>query len=534
MVCGTHGSVAAEVGLREGELEPITDCQATEDWRMPLIAWGADGVTLWANGASIETRAGHFSRNGLRLSLYAENDFQKQIDDYRSCRSPFLRGTLGMLTAAADATEGDERTRQVVFVKLSWSVGDGLVASPGILSLADLRGRRIAMQRLGPHVDLVARLLADAGVMIDEVDIVWTQELTGASGDTPIAAFERGDADAAAVILADARAIVDAGGDKPKARLLASTREASTVVGDYISVRSDWFGAHRTEATALTAALLEAEAEMRGVMADRSDPRRLRMSEVMGEVLLGGASAEDGALLWEDAVTDGLADNARHFGDSDDPRRFEALSGEVGEALERIGVLSKKPKLAAAGWDYGAIARLIGQPAEPERADLAAPIAVRTNTARLRRAGRLQEAVIVGLDLEYDPTTGEVEKGGEGMTMREALRVAATYAGSPILIEGHSDPMRVLTAARAGADSGELRRLRQEARDQAVNLAERFRDDLVAVISAEGHEIDPSRLIVEGVGGDAPLHPLPRTEAEWRANHRLRLLVLSADAFDGL
>ena len=115
-----------------------------------------------------------------------------------------------MLMAASPLTEADARTEQVVIYKHSWSAGDGIVAADGIANAADLAGKRIAVQAYGPHIDFVARILDDAGLSVDDVEIVWTADLTG-TDDSPAAVLERGEADAAAVILPDARVLTSGG-----------------------------------------------------------------------------------------------------------------------------------------------------------------------------------------------------------------------------------------------------------------------------------------------------------------------------------
>lgn len=513
----------------------VRDCAPTTVAAMPLIAWGADGVTLLANGLDTETRDGPVARAGWQLTLHREDDMAAQIDAYRRCDSPFLRGTLGMLMAAAPLTEGDPRTAQVVIFKHSWSVGDGVVARPGLSRIDQMAGRRIAVQHGGPHVDLLSRLLRDAGLSLRDVTLVWTRDLTGEGADTPAARLLAGEADAAAMLLADARLLTEDGASPlPGARVIASTREASTVVGDYIAIRRDWFEARRAAVEDLVAALFEAEAEMRRIMADPSSPRHVAAATLMARVLLGGDRAQDGVLLWQDAVTDGLAGNRQHFGDGAEPRRFAVLSAEVGRALEDAGLLERAPTLAIAGWDYTGFAtsgRLSAGPA-PERDRDAVQDGSRTASAvaRLHRTGRFEHVVLLALDVPYDPQTGAVRLNGETEAARETLRLAATYAGAPILIEGHADPLVYLRAARDGADPDSLRALRLSARAESRARAEQLRTALLALAEADGVGIDPARVVVDGAGIEAPAFPLPRTETEWRTNQRVRVLVLTADA----
>ena len=66
-----------------------------------LIAWGADGVVAWANGGALSNDGGKLGAAGLPLELSVEDSFEAQLKSYLACDTPYLRGTLGMLAAAA-------------------------------------------------------------------------------------------------------------------------------------------------------------------------------------------------------------------------------------------------------------------------------------------------------------------------------------------------------------------------------------------------------------------------------------------------
>ena len=142
------GPIFAAPGDRLAEVvsNPVRDCGSGWNGTMPLIAWGADGVVAYANGAPLENAGGPLGDARLPLSLSVEDSFEAQLKAYLSCETPCLRGTLGMLAAAAPVTEYDARTEQIVFFKHSFSAGDGIVAAEGINRISDLKGKRIAIQ----------------------------------------------------------------------------------------------------------------------------------------------------------------------------------------------------------------------------------------------------------------------------------------------------------------------------------------------------------------------------------------------------
>ena len=524
----------AELLLAETVTLPVRDCRDGTDQAMPLIAWGADGVTVVANGGALETEPGPFAEAGWSLDLSVEDDFAAQLEAYLACGSPFLRGTLGMLVAAGPVTEADPRTEQVVIYKHSWSAGDGIVAGPGISTVADLSGARVAVQANGPHVDFLGRILADGGLGFDDVEIVWTEALTG-DGDTPMAAFAEGRADAAALILPDARVLTSDGtvgtgaeGSVEGATILFSTQEATAVVGDYISVRADYFDAHRGDVQALVAALLRAEEETRAFMAQEG-PRRDALAALMADEFLGGLPPEEGVFLWQDAITDGWSGNARHFGSDTDPRRFEVLLGEVNAALVGADRIERPYDLAPAGWDWTALSEGLSDVSERELTAFD-PEAAAAAVTRLRRTGQLDAATKIDFAVYFEPDTAEFPADVYAQDFEEIVRLASTYSGAIITVEGHADPLHFLRREQEGADPSELRAIRTSTQNLSLERAMAVVDALAEFAEAEEVRLNRDQFTVDGVGIAAPLHMPPQTAEEWRENMRVVFRVLTAQA----
>ncbi|MDH5637598.1 MAG: ABC transporter substrate-binding protein, partial [Nitrospinota bacterium] len=190
----------------------VNGCPSTSEIKVPLIAWGGDITTVHANGDSRKTRSGGvFSKNNLKLNLFREDNFAKQVEAYLECKTPFLRGTMGMINMAADVTEKDARTKMVVIYKLTDSAGgDALVVKPGIKSPKDLKGKTIAVQRYGPHVDYMTTVLSSVGLKTSDVNLRWVEdliELDDSSNSPAKALREDPSVDAAFVIIPDALAL---------------------------------------------------------------------------------------------------------------------------------------------------------------------------------------------------------------------------------------------------------------------------------------------------------------------------------------
>ncbi|MEM9968037.1 MAG: ABC transporter substrate-binding protein [Pseudomonadota bacterium] len=521
--------------LVETVTDPVRDCSAGWKPSMPLIAWGADGVVAYANGASLENDGGLLGEAGLPLSLSVVDSFEAQLRSYLACETPYLRGTLGMLAAAAPVTEFDPRTEQIVFFKHSFSAGDGIVVREGIDRIGDLAGKRIAIQANGPHVDFVGRILADGGVSFDDVDIIWVADLTG-DGDTPTAALSEGRADAAAVILPDARFLTSGGtvgtgaeGSVRGARILISTQEAASVIGDYIAVRADYFDAQRADIERMVNLLFKAEEEMRVFMADATDPRQTQMAALMADRFLGGLPTEEGVFLWQDAITDGWAGNAKHFGDPNEARRFDVLLEEVNVALRGADRLDAPARLSTAGWDYTALATGLTNLDDRQIAAFD-PEAAAAAVQKLRRTGQLDANTKIDFDVYFEPDSTSFPVTLYAQDFEEILRLASTYSGAIITVEGHSDPLHFLRREQAGADNAELRAIRTSTQNLSMDRAIAVVDALGGYAEELGIRMNRDQFTVDGVGISTPRHNPPKTEAQWRENMRVVFRVLTVQA----
>ena len=116
---------------------------------VPYITWGGEAALFHANGG-LTTRPGTIMAElGMNLKLVPGDNFQQQVRDYLSGKSPFLRGTFRMIAQASEAIGKDARTKPVVFGQLTWSAGDHFVGRSNIRKISDLRGKKIAIQKGG-------------------------------------------------------------------------------------------------------------------------------------------------------------------------------------------------------------------------------------------------------------------------------------------------------------------------------------------------------------------------------------------------
>ncbi|KKK90897.1 hypothetical protein LCGC14_2718390, partial [marine sediment metagenome] len=329
---------------------------------------GADLVTVHANGDTKRTASGSaFAGQKLKIELFREDDFVNQVSRFMEGEIVYLRGTMGMMNMAADVTDKDQRTRLVIVYQHSWSTGgDAFVVKRGIKSVKDLKGKTIAIQAYGPHVDYMTKLLSDAGLTIKDVNLVWTKDLVGPEGDTPMAKLYDENVDAAFVIIPDALALTNQGnvgtGAEDSARgavIMLSTKTASRIINDVYAVRKDYFDQNRDEVRRFVQALMIAEEEVRDLYKAKSSRYNKMLSAAAGMILDStGAIVDMEGMAFLDAEMARYDGNVKFFTDKNYPRNFSKLNNEIQTAYIGLGLIARKAALLQGNWDYSAFTGL--------------------------------------------------------------------------------------------------------------------------------------------------------------------------------
>jgi ABC-type nitrate/sulfonate/bicarbonate transport system substrate-binding protein/outer membrane protein OmpA-like peptidoglycan-associated protein len=515
--------------------------------QVPVITWGGDIATVHANGNGVATAPGSiFGKLGLNLRLVREDVFSKQLDAYLSGKSPYLRGTLGMINLAVEAASRDPRTKPVVIYQMTWSAGgDALVVKSGIHSVKDLRGKSIAVQAYGPHVDYLTKILADAGLSPRDVTIKWVPDLTGTKA-TPPAALREKEVDAALVIIPDAMALTSNGTvgtgaeDSVKgARILLSTRTANRIIADVYAVRSDYLQSNRDAVERFVRGLIEGEASLKQLVAAKASKAaeyKVVMSGAATLLLDSAQAVADVEGMYGDAEFVRLPGNVAFFTDRRNPRRMEQLNAEIQQAYVGLGLLSNRVPLAAAAWDF----RHLGVGGEP----VAAPETNRFNTgevagivAKRQSQGTLAEGELFSFEVQFKPNQDKFSPELYADAFKRVASLAATYGGAVITVEGHSDPLGYLKAKQQGASQVVLGRTQQSAKNLSVSRAIGVRDSVIAYAKSQGIALDPSQFAVVGHGISQPKTGVcggepcaPKTEEEWLSNMRVEFRVIQIEA----
>ncbi len=512
--------------------------------RLPVNSRCADIATILANGGQAQTQPGSiFSKAKLDYQLVREESFSAQLINYLAGKSPYLRGTVGMINMAAEALSQDPRTKPVMIYQMSWSTGgDALVVKPGIDSAKSLRGKTIALQAYGPHVEYMARILGDAGLTVKDVLLRWLPDLTGAE-NSPMAAFQQDDVDAAFVITRDAAALTsglaaDAGNSVRGARVLLSTRTASRMITDVYAVRSDYLQSHRKEVQQFVHALLKAGEELQTLVADKqsrnSDYQQLMSAAAL--LLLESETAADVESLYADCELAGWQGNVNFFESPTFLRSLAHLTSEIQPAFISLGLIESRIPLPGASWDYSQLhdgLSLIGSTSSPRfnRQEAAAVV------AQKQWQGTLIEGELFSFEILFEPNQNSFPENIYQDAFKKALEYASTYAGALITIEGHSDPLGYLRKKRSGESPLVLGHIKQSAKNLSLSRSVAVRDSLISYALSHGVTLNQNQFTASGQGIAKPKSGIcgsepcaPTSEKEWSDNMRVVFRILQVEA----
>lgn len=524
--------------------------------RVPVIAWGADIITIHANGGQASTASGSlFADRGLKVELYREDVFARQVEAYMRGETPFLRGTLGMINMAAEVAQRSRSTEMRVVYQLSWSAGgDALVVKESIRRPADLRGKTVAVQAFGPHVDYLTTVLASVGLKPSDITIRWVPDLleVGPDSYSPGMALQKdAEVDAAMVIIPDALALTSGGtvgtgaeGSVLGSRILLSTRTADRVIADVYAVRRDFHEKNPEAVRKFVAGLMEAEREVLRLAQENDEAWKSLMKSSAGILIDDPNAIDDMQGMFGDAALSGLSGNQRFFHDSSYLRRFNSLNQEIQKAFINLNLL--KAPVALSGPDFQ-FQEIVGgsfgfeTQVEETRFD---PDAVAELVSRKSQANSLDDNELYSFEIRFSPNQNSFPAELYKQEFQKVMELVSTYGGAIMTIEGHSDPLGYLKKKQNGASRSELNKIRQTAKNLSYTRASEVKLNLVDYATSLGITLDVNQFGVvghgimrpntQGVGyesnGDLALVSAPLTRDEWEATRRVVFRLIQVEA----
>jgi ABC-type nitrate/sulfonate/bicarbonate transport system substrate-binding protein/outer membrane protein OmpA-like peptidoglycan-associated protein len=509
---------------------------AANEVAVPMITWGGDAATLLGNGGKDTKPESLFGKAGLKLKLYKQDDPVAQVKDYLEGKTPFLRGTMGMINTYTEITNFDARTRPVVILQLTWSTGgDCLVARESVKSTRDLRGKTVLLQQYGPHVEYMDQVLRDAGLQWTDVKIKWCEELFDLDGKpNDPASIMRVDPsiDAVFCISPDAAALTSnmttgtgAEGSVKGARVLLTTKSASRIIADVYAVRKDFFDANKPWVEKFVRAHFDAQALVNETAKKKDSKEYTDLLKLGADVLLDSpdATADMEGLLADCTFALGPG-NYDYFANAGNLVGFEPTVKRNQSWLVAQGYVTAAQTLGSAGWDFAKFG-VTGS---------ATPAVQFKQEAAAKAAANIADTnILFEFEIFFEPNQKEFDEKQYGAQFQRALELASTYSGALLEIVGHSDPRRFNTLMAENPTPEVVTRQKQAGLVLSQNRAQQVRNALFNYAKGKTITVNETQFISTGRGYDDPKVKTPQTTTEMAQNRRVQFRIINIESEAG-
>jgi len=432
------------------------------------------GVVTWGGYAG-----GQYFNEGFAANtdsrFYQDYGFQvefKVLDDFDASRAAWKRDEVQLLWCTIDAfpteVNGLKDFDPVVVWQADWSRGgDAIVARRGINSVADLRGKKIAVAELTPSHSFLIWLLEAGGLSIGDVQIIPQSNAIDAAE-----VFKAQRVDAAVVWSPDDEACIRA---VPGARVLESTRSASNIIADVFIAKRAFVEANKERLQQLYEGWMKGAAEI-----NASDANKRKAARILSENF-PGFSEDD---------TYQAINNVRLCTHGDNQNFFALSPGYQG-----VTGNSLYTRMANVYRDLGFIDetvpnwRLIAYPDLVKETDLTAAQHLAEAQKEFEQLpeteGKKKEAVASKpVSISFRSGEYQLDENAKYIIDKEFVEIAKAFSNARIRIEGNTDSI----GSRATNISLSKKR------------AESVKNYLVNV-----HKMPASRFIVIGNGPDKPV-----------------------------
>jgi NitT/TauT family transport system substrate-binding protein len=424
---------------------------------------------------------------GFQVEMVLMDDPIAARDAFAAGKVHTLWGTADMMVLLAPELAKDSRTSPRIAQQIDWSSGgDGIVVRSQIRSVADLRGKTIALAQSSPSEYYLMSLLMSAGLKPSDVKIKFTAT-----------AFE-----AAAAFVADRKvdACVSWAPDIYKipervagTRVLSSTSDANKLIADVYAVRADFMRDHPEVVDGLISGIFE------GMDLVKQNPEQA--AKWMADAF--GMKPEEVMSMRNDAHPTNFAENVQFFLNSSNPTNFERTWKNASYVYRELGKIAA-PLPFDQVMDFSVIQKLQSKGAFANQKDESIPSftpsafrktpaesPILTQTIRINFYPNSANPYEPARDENERPIPGKLNDPNVDSTLERVAHLSGQFARAIILIEGHTDS----SMKNRGVPVQAVRELSQ-ARAEAVRRA-----------LVEKYKFDPNKFIVQGKGWDVPADP---------------------------
>ena len=445
------------------KVEPV---KAGPPLQVPYITWGGDVATFYAN-QGLKTKPGSlFANQQLNLSLYPGDDFVGQVKKYLSGTSPFLRGTTAMLGMASEVIGADPRTKPVVFLQMTWSRGDHMVGREHVKDLNSLKGRKVALQRGGPHVGLLDEILTTAKLSWREITPVWVDDLTGDKGAA--AAFRKDPSiDCCMVISPDMAGLTGsletigtgAEGTVKGARVVISTAVMTRAIADVYACRKDFYDTNKATVDKFMAGYLRACEMIVDMKKEYTDKKTspaymavLKLTQdIYGKEVIPTPEVDADGLI-ADCEFVGLPGNDLFFTRAGNPVGFVAKEKAALDLATSQGYAKVRAGFFAPTFDFELLAKTGGLKK-----------VTKLTTGEIDDSGfidieKTTGTALYSFSIQFEPNQTDFRAEVYGPQFQEVVDQAARFGNAAIVVTGHADPTATLRdLVNGGKASGAIK-----------------------------------------------------------------------------
>jgi NitT/TauT family transport system substrate-binding protein len=236
-----------------------------------VVTWGGyAGGEYFNEGFKASELSRYFKDYGFKVNF-------EVLDDFDASRDAFKNGKIDLLWATIDAlpTEMEGLSQfdpQVVF-QADWSRGgDAVVSRRGINTVADLKGKKIAVAPMTPSHSFLLWLLDAGDLTLSDVTVVEVPSAIDAAD-----AFKSNTVDAAVVWSPDDQDCIT---KVPGAKILESTKNASHIIADVFIAKKQFIQENKEQLIKLYTGWMIGASEI-----NKSEVNKVKAAKILAEGL---------------------------------------------------------------------------------------------------------------------------------------------------------------------------------------------------------------------------------------------------------
>jgi NitT/TauT family transport system substrate-binding protein len=449
---------------------------------MGLNVWAGWAPIFYANnGTEPNTDSLFYKKYGFKLAIKIIDSPAASIQAFASGDIHATAWTLDMLPLFYEQLRQDSRALPRAFLQVDWSNGgDGLVVRDSIKSIADLKGKKIALAQHSPSHYLLLNLLINAGLQPSDVELKFTEDAFQAA-----AAFNADKSLAGCVSWApDIYKLAEVKGNK----LLVSTATANKLISDVMFARADFVRDNPKIIDGLVRGFFDAVEEL------KNEANKKKAAGLMAKAY--GLPAEEAEGMLADAHSTNYAENKDFFLNQNNPTNFERYWETASTIYLKLGSISSAVRFDQV-MDFSFIKAL--QTVEPyassrdEYSVTFVPMGVSqiqaeadpilTNVQRVHFYPNSTDLLHRKPDgTLYDPNAPKI--------VEEVGRLIGQFGAARVTIIGHTD------ASMKGMVPFEA------VRELSMNRANAVKQELV-----KRYKIQPNQIAVDGQGWNQEIEP---------------------------